>query len=119
VTTFSSGISEKQGKSFRPSGPPSLERAATQCAVFLRLLRLRAETGVSSRELIFDYRILRPGSSAYDLRKMGVDLETRGGPGGTAVYILRREPIGWPRPLPRYSRKPRPVQASLFAEARA
>ena len=111
MKTFSSGISEKQGKSFRPSGPPCPERAANQCAVFLGLLRSRANAGVSSSELIFQHRILRPGSRAYYLRKMGVDLETREGPGGTAVYILRGEPVGGPRPL---SRKPRPLQASLF-----
>jgi hypothetical protein len=119
MTTSNSGLSEKQGESFQQSGPPSPERAVSQCAVFLRLLRLRAEAGVSSSELIFEHRILRPGSRAYDLRNMGVELETRKGPGGTAVYVLRSEPIGGPRPLPRYSRKPRPVQASLFAEARA
>ncbi len=111
MKTFSSRVSEKQGESFHRSGPPSPQRAANQCALFLRLLRLRAEVGVSSSELIFDHRILRPGSRAYDLRKMGVELETREGTGGTAVYILRGEPIGGSRPL---SRKPRPLQASLF-----
>ena len=112
MKSFSNGVSGKQGESFHPSGPPSPDRSANQCALFLRLLRLRAEVGVSSSELIFEHRILRPGSRAYDLRKMGVELETREGPGGTAVYILRGEPIGGPRPL---SRKPRPLQATLFA----
>jgi hypothetical protein len=79
-------------------------------------LREAGARGVSSSELLFEYRIMRPGSRAYDLRKSGFDLETREGPGGTAIYVLKVEPAA-PRPLPSYSRKLRPQQESLFAEA--
>jgi hypothetical protein len=84
----------------------------------MKLLRERGERGVTSRELLFECFIMRPGSRIFDCREMGAVIETRQDAHGVATYILRAEPAE-PRPLPAYGqREPRPQQESLFAEVR-
>ncbi len=92
--------------------PPT---ADTQCRFFLRLLRERGDGGVSSSELLFEHHIMRPGSRAYDLRAMGFCIESRPGPGGTAIYVLRGEPAEL-KSLPSYRERPREHQWLLFRE---
>ena len=67
-------------------------KRAAQCRRLLGLLRDAGDKGVSVLKLIYDEGILRASGRILELRREGYDIETRTGPGGTAVYVLLAEP---------------------------
>lgn len=56
------------------------------------LLRVAGEHGVSTLDLIYKHGILRGSGRILELREAGFSIETKPGPGGTAIYVLLAEP---------------------------
>jgi len=70
----------------------SHEKRAARRRHLLELLRGAGEHGVSTLDLIYEHGILRGSGRILELRRAGVSIETKPGPGGTAIYVLRSEP---------------------------
>lgn len=89
-----------------------LARRADQRSRLLELLRAVGDRGVSVLDLIHKHEIYRASGRILELRQQGYVIETRPGPGGTAIYVLLSEPQTRPPPA---KAKPCKLQATLFS----
>jgi hypothetical protein len=86
--------------------------------LLLDLLRDAGSRGVSVLDLIHKHNILRASGRILELRRAGYVIETRMGPGGTAIYVLISEPPA-AKPSTPSKRSPNlPLFAGVLAEVR-
>jgi len=80
----------------RKEGGLSNAKRTAQCRRLLELLRAAGNRGVSVLDLIHKHSIYRASGRILELRKQNYSIETRPGPGGTAIYVLKAEPQNQP-----------------------